>query len=44
MKEVDLFMKSTITNKVALTKAIEAIEMTAPENHVEIIAKLNKNA
>ena len=35
-------MKSTITNKVALTKAIEAIEMTAPENHEEIIAKLNK--
>lgn len=42
MKEVDLFMKSTITNKVALTKAIEAIEITVPENHEEIIAKLNK--
>lgn len=42
MKEVDLFMKSTITNKVALTKAIEAIETTVPEDHEEIIAKLNK--
>lgn len=42
MKEVDLFMKSTITNKVALTKAIEAIKATVPENHEEIIAKLNK--
>lgn len=35
-------MKSTITNKVALTKAIEAITVTAPENQEEIIAKLNK--
>ena len=39
MEEVDLFMKSTITNKVALTQAIKAIEMTAPENHEESLIR-----